>query len=68
MGRSKARRWVDDNSEAERSPVSFQTSYLDVVRLGSQASGSRGSATAEQSECGELQPPNVTSGCSRQCF
>ena len=39
MGRSKARRWADedlDDSDAERSPVTSPTSYLDAVRQGSQ--------------------------------
>ena len=34
MGRSKARHWVDevvDDSDAERSPVTSPTSYLDAV-------------------------------------
>jgi hypothetical protein len=35
-GCSKARHWADEDSEAERSPVSSPTSYLDAVRLGSQ--------------------------------
>jgi hypothetical protein len=59
MGRSKAHRWADEDSDAERTP----TSYLDAVRLGSQVrssplpervvtrptiGGSRASAAAEQ--------------------
>jgi hypothetical protein len=38
MGHPKARLWADedlDDSDAERSPVSSPTSYLDVVRQGS---------------------------------
>jgi hypothetical protein len=38
MGHPKARHWADedlDDSDAERSPVSSPTSYLDVVRQGS---------------------------------
>jgi hypothetical protein len=66
MGRSKAHRWADedlDDLDAERSPVSSPSSYLDVVCLGSQlrtspllerakpcliVGGSRGSAATER--------------------
>jgi hypothetical protein len=36
MGRSKAHRWADEDSKADRSPVSSPTSYHDAVHLGSQ--------------------------------
>jgi hypothetical protein len=35
MGRSKVRRWADEDSDAERSPVNSPTSYLDAVCQGS---------------------------------
>jgi hypothetical protein len=39
MGRSKARRWANEDldvSDTERSPVSSPTFYLDIVHQGSQ--------------------------------
>jgi hypothetical protein len=36
MGRSKARRWADEDSDTERSPVNYPTSYLDAICQGSQ--------------------------------
>jgi hypothetical protein len=36
MGRSKARRWADEDSDTERSPVNSPTSYLDAICQGSQ--------------------------------
>jgi hypothetical protein len=34
MGRSNARRWVDEDSDTERSPVNSPTSYLDAICQG----------------------------------
>jgi hypothetical protein len=68
LGRPKARRWADEDSEVEGSPVSFPTSYLDAVHLGSQVralpliGGSCGSVAAERGKRPPVGPPIVAGG------